>query len=1205
MAFSLLTITGSLWFAGLLLMLLLVGMAYATVFESTHGTERALVTFYGAWWFKALLGLLGVNILASIAVRLPITRRRVGFVFTHGGLLAIMLGAMITILWGVDGQIAVTEGETIDSFQDRRDVLELVSRRDQSRTQVELTDAAFRGFAEVDQPRAPRLMRDGLAVEVLRYLPDSAAVERVVDDNPRRQPAVEVAFGPAGAAARWVFADQPVTFGAWQIAYRVVDGPAELEQLLALDAGAQETGVGRLKIVAAGQTHEFAVEDCTESPAALSGSGLSVRVLRYLPHATVGADRQVVSASNQPINPAVEIEISGPDGSERRVCFAKFPDFQSMHGRAAHSDVNATFVASAAATPTTPIELIGASDGRTFVRFAPPSAPVSTQELTLGNAAQTPWAGQTLTLVRRFERARIDQPLEAVTPVRTSRMPAVLLKLTTGDESSEMWVQRGISRPVSVHGAPYEIRYGDRSTPLTFTLRLNDFRVVYYPGGRQPRSFESSITLADPATGETREQVVSMNHPVKFGGYTLYQSSYNESGGAALSVLSIARDPGQPLVFAGYILTFVGMIVVLNNRLREQRLMHAATQRATRAAGEPAGAHAPPRRPARAGQAVAVGLVLLAAHAACAADLPRTLDVSPVRSMVVQSDGRWMPLDTVARDVVESVTGEPVYAGHDPVLVLLAWTFDPQSWMAEPLICIANAELRGELQLHATQTEFSYSELVRHQPLMDQIDALARRTTRGKLNPLESKVSDIHEKLNTLHTTFGGFVIRPIPDPAATGAAWKAFAELRETDSPSHRAVLECWSALRGAFLADNAAAFAQAADSLNQALATLPAAYRPPAKRIATELRSNRLQPFHMAWMIMVAGAALAAVALVMRRRMLDVLAGVALVAGFVVLSYGLYLRWQIAGRIPAANMYESLLFLSWGMGAFAILSMALMRDRVVLLTASSMGAVALLLADVLPLDGYIRPIPPVLQDTVWMSIHVPVIMVSYSVLALAMLIAHAQMVVMAVSPARQKLVLAIDRLHYWYVHVGAILLLAGIATGSMWAASSWGRYWGWDPKEVWSLVALLAYLTILHVRVDRQAMPGWARGVGAMLLAAVLVLIARQLAPLTPAKVAALAGAAGVIVFFVTVRGEFATALKSVLAFWTIIMTYLGVNYVLGIGLHSYGFGTGAMVHHMMLIGGIDLAFALLCGGVYLARRQAAPARGTLPARAAPQAC
>ena len=573
----------------------------------------------------------------------------------------------------------------------------------------------------------------------------------------------------------------------------------------------------------------------------------------------------------------------------------------------------------------------------------------------------------------------------------------------------------------------------------------------------------------------------------------------------------------------------------------------------------------------------ALTVVILAATAPNATSLPTSLDLGAVRAIATQHDGRWPPLDTVARDIVESVTGDVFHEGRDPVLWLLAWTFDPATWQHARLIPIPNAELRAELQLPAAQTRFSYAELVRHPPLLDLIDGLAEIHDR-KPNALELKVGDINEKLTLLHQTLAGQMIRVIPDPIDALGAWHAIGPA-EPERQENTQAEPAWMAMREAFLDDDAAAFSTAADRLITALDAMPAAHRPTPSLIATELHANSLRPFRLAWIIMLIGAMLATAALLMRRRWFDALAIVTLVAGFAVLTYGLSLRWQIAGRIPAANMFESLLFLSWGTGAFGVVAMLFMRNRIVPLTASAMGALALILADCLPIDGSIRPIPPVLMDTIWMSIHVPVIMVSYSVLALAVLIAHVQLGVMALAPRRQSLIAAIDGLHYWYVFVGTLLLLAGILTGSMWAASSWGRYWGWDPKEVWSLIAFLGYMTILHVRIEREQVRPWAYGGAAVLAVAVGTIIAPHLAPWTPATVLALAGTVIAMLIFVLARGRFGTALKSVLAFWLIIMTYVGVNYVLGIGLHSYGFGTGAVVRWLFLVAGIDLTLIALC--------------------------
>ncbi len=128
------------------------------------------------------------------------------------------------------------------------------------------------------------------------------------------------------------------------------------------------------------------------------------------------------------------------------------------------------------------------------------------------------------------------------------------------------------------------------------------------------------------------------------------------------------------------------------------------------------------------------------------APLPTTLDIDTLRAVVLQHDGRYPPLDTVARDFVESVTGNQSYQGHAPVNLLLAWTFQPAVWMRQPLIKIQNAELRSVLQLSPSQTVYSYAELLGHQNLMGLIDGLAYIPEGRKMDPLESKVSAIPSK---------------------------------------------------------------------------------------------------------------------------------------------------------------------------------------------------------------------------------------------------------------------------------------------------------------------------------------------------------------------------------------------------------------------------------------------------------------------------
>jgi ABC-type transport system involved in cytochrome c biogenesis permease subunit len=243
---------------------------------------------------------------------------------------------------------------------------------------------------------------------------------------------------------------------------------------------------------------------------------------------------------------------------------------------------------------------------------------------------------------------------------------------------------------------------------------------------------------------------------------------------------------------------------------------------------------------------------------------------------------------------------------------------------------------------------------------------------------------------------------------------------------------------------------------------------------------------------------------------------------------------------------MYESMLFLGWGVGLFGVVALTL-RQRLLVANAAGMGALAMLLVDLLPMDGFIHPVAPVLSGTPWLAIHVPIIVISYSVLAMATGLAHLVIGVEAFAPKKRAQAARWSQLLYGYLHVGSILLITGILTGSIWAASSWGRYWGWDPKEVWSLVAFLAYMAILHARFDERI-------------------------------------------------HSFGVAACSIAAFWTILMTYLGVNFVLASGLHAYGQGAGNLVAIMTVIALLEAGFV---GAAWLAVRKRAAKGAALPAR------
>ena len=630
---------------------------------------------------------------------------------------------------------------------------------------------------------------------------------------------------------------------------------------------------------------------------------------------------------------------------------------------------------------------------------------------------------------------------------------------------------------------------------LPFEVRLDAFEVDHYPGTRRPAMFRSRVVVIDPQAAE-RPAVIEMNQPLRHGGYSFFQSSYQIQGGREMTILQVSRDPGELVVFAGYTLLVLGMIVVFSTRLVE----HA--QRERQLAGR---------------RAVAAALVLAglfgATAGAGAAQLPDAASVERLRALPVQHDGRSMPFDTQARDAVREVTGLRAWPGIEPAAMVLGWVLDPQGWQREPIVRV-RGDVAAVAGLGAGVRYASFADLVGNRALIERVGearARAQQEEAPKPPPLDQHLLELESRLVALDGYFRGEDFRPLPAADAIGT----------------------W----GTVQARGAGQLVELGEQLHR---QAPAHY-PSAAAIARELRYNEVRPTRIAWWLLVPAALAAGFTMARDRFRLRLAADALTVAGFLVATWGIAVRWQIAGRIPASNMFESMLFLGWGVALFGVVSVAL-RNRLLVFNAAAMAALAALLTDVLPMDPYIHPMPPVLSGTPWLAIHVPIIMVGYAVLAIVMFFGHLVVGVEIFAPRRRDLAERWSQLLYWYTHVGSILLLAGILTGSIWAASSWGRYWGWDPKEVWSLVAFLAYMAILHARFDQQIQ-------------------------------------------------SFGVAVGSIAAFWTILMTYLGVNFVLASGLHSYGFGSSSLVRILAAFAAAEIAF-LLWGWSAVKKRLAAQA-------------
>jgi hypothetical protein len=578
---SILQAVGSLWLAAVLVLLVLVAMAYATVFESLHGTEQALATYYRTWWFQGLLALVALNALAALLYRWPFTKRQAGFVFTHAGLLVALLGTLVTREYGVDGQLGLGEGDSGDRFYlTGREALVVSGGRSGSPASgtLEIADLVHDRFAPADLAGSPGVSVGDLRAQVLRYLPDSDWQQQVTDDNPAPQVAVEVSLSASGRDAPvWLFPDQAAPVGTTQVTLRAVNDHDELQRLLSPEPGFAG-GKGRVRVDYQGTSFEFPVEAGLKAPVPVGETGYTARVLRYLPHAIVGQNKEIVNVSDRPVNPYVEVELDGPAGKQTRRAFAKFPDFASGHAGGAEEGPKVRLLAATDA-PLTPVEVLRGPAGDLHVRFADPDGTAAAGDLAPGAPVDTPWPGQRFAVLRQFDHARSQWQLAPIAPAGGERTPGILVRLSTAAQTNEVWLQKGMSRSLTVDGAPFGVAYVELAQPLGFSMKLEQFRIGRYPGSQRPRTFESHVTVTDPHGGRTQSTVISMNHPFSFGGYTFYQSSYRRAGGDGMgqsgagkyvSFLSVAHDPGQPIVFGGYIILIVGMIWVLATRMADR-----------------------------------------------------------------------------------------------------------------------------------------------------------------------------------------------------------------------------------------------------------------------------------------------------------------------------------------------------------------------------------------------------------------------------------------------------------------------------------------------------------------------------------------------------------------------------------------------------------------------------------------------------------
>ena len=259
--------------------------------------------------------------------------------------------------------------------------------------------------------------------------------------------------------------------------------------------------------------------------------------------------------------------------------------------------------------------------------------------------------------------------------------------------------------------------------------------------------------------------------------------------------------------------------------------------------------------------------------------------------------------------------------------------------------------------------------------------------------------------------------------------------------------------------------------------------------------------------------------------------IATVFLILGFIMHTVGLGIRWYVSGHAPMSNGYESMIFIAWAAMLAGLLFVK--KSSFAIVAASILSALTLAVAHMSWMNPEITNLVPVLKSY-WLTIHVSVIISSYGFLGIGMVLGFLNLILYVMKTKKnhiklQNQIKVLSDINEMSLILGVYLITIGTFLGAVWANESWGRYWGWDPKETWALITALVYIFITHMRL----IPG--------------------------------------------LKGYFAFNLASVVGFFSVLMTYFGVNYYLA-GLHSYAQGDAVPVPKFVYYTLITLTLVIL---------------------------
>ncbi len=657
------------------------------------------------------------------------------------------------------------------------------------------------------------------------------------------------------------------------------------------------------------------------------------------------------------------------------------------------------------------------------------------------------------------------------------------------------------------------VREGNQTTfhTLPFTVELKKFTLTRYPGSSSPSSYESDLLVN--VDGETHHERVFMNNVLDVKGYRLFQASYDpdERG----TVLSVNRDvAGRNITYMGYLVLAIGLIVSLTwKNSRFKILTHRL-------------------KVLRSGMMVMIAVgVALSVSVSAKGETSPMLDAvqkyavsqehaAKFGALPIQSySGRMMPVGTFSSEILRKLHKSDKIGRLNSDQFLLSLLAMPDMWMRVPFISLSNPELASRFDL--TDGECAYLQVFDkngNYKLQEKLEEAYNKMPAQRTR-FDKDLLKLDEQVNIFHQLINYQMLNLFPKEDDPNHKWYAAGDdlsaFTGKDSMFVSRIME-W------YLAEVQDALQSGdwskADEVVGMISTYQQAKNKTldisSEKISAELRYNKLEVFRWCKIgYLITGGLLLILSFVMlfrQQRWMKFgvrILGMGVLLIFLYHTYGMGLRWYIGGYAPWSNSYETMVYVAWATILGGLLFAT--RSRVTFALATLFGGIILFVSGLNWMDPEINPLVPVLKSP-WLMFHVAVIVAAYGFFGISCLIGLTNLVLISIGKentprlnARIKELTIVNEMSLW---VGLALMTVGTFLGAVWANESWGRYWGWDPKETWALITMVVYAVVTHLHLVRCLYSDWLFN------------------------------------------------LCSTVAFSSVLMTFFGVNYFLS-GMHSYG--------------------------------------------------